>query len=251
MIIFEHVTKEYPTKLALEDLNLQIEDGEIFGLIGHNGAGKTTAIKALTGIHEPTSGRVLVGGYDVQVDPLKTKAMIGYVPDSPDMFLQLSAREYWDLIASIYGVSDEEKVARLKSLLETFPLERTNEALNSYSHGMRQRVFLIGALLPNPSVWVLDEPMTGLDPEASYRLKEMMRTHAKEGNTVLFSTHVLEVAETLCDRIAILQRGHLIFLGTMEELKAQHPGEGLERIYLKLIGSLDESGGGDSHDEPI
>lgn len=250
MISFEHVSKAYPSKVALEDLDLTIEDGEIFGLIGHNGAGKSTAIKALTGVHEPTSGRVLVGGFDVVKDPMKTKAMIGYVPDSPDMFLQLSASEYWDLIASIYGVSDEEKVTRLQELLQTFPLERTDEAISSYSHGMRQRVFLIGALLPDPSVWVLDEPMTGLDPEASFRLKEMMRRHAREGNIVLFSTHVLEVAETLCDRIAILQRGHLIFLGTMEQLKAQYPGEGLERIYLTLIGSLEEATGA-SHEDAI
>ncbi|MGT2785684.1 ABC transporter ATP-binding protein [Streptococcus merionis] len=243
MIEFKEVTKVYGDKTALNQLNLAIESGEIVGLIGHNGAGKSTTIKSLVSVINPTSGTILVDGADLADSRLSIKKRIGYVADSPDLFLRMSADEFWDLIASAYELTQEQKESQLSRLMSLFDLtENRYQTIESFSHGMRQKVFLIGALLPNPDIWVLDEPMTGLDPQAAFDLKELMRKHADEGNTVIFSTHVLEVAEQICDRIAILKKGELIYFGTIAELKALHPDKPLESIYLGMAGREAESG---------
>ncbi|MFS1663381.1 ABC transporter ATP-binding protein [Streptococcus sp. zg-JUN1979] len=237
MIRFEHVSKYYGDKEALSDLQLTIEDGEIFGLIGHNGAGKTTTISILTSIIEASYGEVYVDDLSLSKHRDVIKHKIGYVPDSPDMFLNLTAQEYWQFLANIYGVAKEQSKERIDQLVDLFDLsEQRYEVIDSFSHGMRQKVVIIGALVSDPDIWVLDEPLTGLDPQASYDLKEMMKAHAKTGKCVLFSTHVLAVAEQLCDRIAILKEGKLIYVGTVEELKDQHPDKDLETIYLEMAG---------------
>ncbi|MGT2934075.1 ABC transporter ATP-binding protein [Streptococcus catagoni] len=237
MIEFKHVSKIYGQKEALGDLNLTINDGEIFGLIGHNGAGKTTTISILTSIIEASYGEVFVNGRLLSENRDAVKKLIGYVPDSPDLFLNLTANEYWHFLAKIYGVSSEETENRISQLSQLFDMgSEENNTIDSFSHGMRQKTIVIGALVSNPAIWVLDEPLTGLDPQASYDLKEMMREHANSGNIVLFSTHVLSVAEQLCDRIGILKKGKLIFLGTISELKANYPEKDLESIYLELAG---------------
>ena len=241
MIEFQGVTKDYDGQLALNHLNLTIEDGQIVGLIGHNGAGKSTTIKSLVSVITPTTGRILVDGKDLYSNRLEIKKKIGYVADSPDLFLRLTANEFWELVATSYDMNQQECDDRLAQLLHLFDFaSHRYEVIESFSHGMRQKVFVIGALLSDPDIWVLDEPMTGLDPQASYDLKQMMREHADKGNTVIFSTHVLEVAEQLCDKIAILKKGNLIFYGTIEELKGQHPEQSLESIYLGLAGRREE-----------
>lgn len=217
--------------------NLTINNGEIFGLIGHNGAGKTTTISILTSIIEATYGDVVVDGQVLSANRDAIKKKIGYVPDSPDIFLNLSASEYWHFLGKIYGVADSQVDQRIADLTKVFDLtQQQNDIIDSFSHGMRQKVIVIGALVVNPDIWILDEPLTGLDPQASYDLKEMMKQHAQAGNTVLFSTHVLQVAEQLCNRIGILKQGKLIFVGTLEELKANHPEKDLETIYLEMAG---------------
>ncbi|SDB40581.1 ABC-2 type transport system ATP-binding protein [Streptococcus henryi] len=237
MIKFDHVSKIYGEKEALSDLNLSINDGEIFGLIGHNGAGKTTTISVLTSIIEASYGNVYVDDLLLSEHRDDIKKKIGYVPDSPDIFLNLTANEYWHFLAKIYGVDSEIAQQRITVLSQLFDLtSQVNDMIDSFSHGMRQKVIVIGALISNPDIWVLDEPLTGLDPQASFDLKEMMKEHAKSGKTVIFSTHVLQVAEQLCDRIGILKQGKLIFVGTLEDLKSNHPDKDLETIYLEMAG---------------
>ena len=241
MIEFRDVTKDYDGKLALNHLNLTLESGEIVGLIGHNGAGKSTTIKSLVSVINPTQGQIFVDGKELSSNRLEIKKKIGYVADSPDLFLRLTANEFWELVATSYDMTTAEVEARLGELLAIFDFANHRyEVIESFSHGMRQKVFVIGALLSDPDIWVLDEPLTGLDPQAAFDLKQMMREHADKGNTVLFSTHVLEVAEQLCDKIAILKKGELIFYGTVEDLKAQHPDQSLETIYLGLAGRREE-----------
>ena len=241
MIEFRDVTKDYDGKLALNHLNLTLESGEIVGLIGHNGAGKSTTIKSLVSVINPTQGQIFVDGKELSSNRLEVKKKIGYVADSPDLFLRLTANEFWELVATSYDMTTAEVEARLGELLAIFDFaSHRYEVIESFSHGMRQKVFVIGALLSDPDIWVLDEPLTGLDPQAAFDLKQMMREHANKGNTVLFSTHVLEVAEQLCDKIAILKKGELIFYGTVEDLKAQHPDQSLETIYLGLAGRREE-----------
>ena len=241
MIEFRDVTKDYDGKLALNQLNLTLESGEIVGLIGHNGAGKSTTIKSLVSVINPTQGQIFVDGKELSSNRLEIKKKIGYVADSPDLFLRLTANEFWELVATSYDMTTAEVEARLGELLAIFDFaSHRYEVIESFSHGMRQKVFVIGALLSDPDIWVLDEPLTGLDPQAAFDLKQMMREHADKGNTVLFSTHVLEVAEQLCDKIAILKKGELIFYGTIEGLKGQHPEQSLEAIYLALAGRREE-----------
>lgn len=241
MIEFRDITKDYDGKLALNHLNLTLESGEIVGLIGHNGAGKSTTIKSLVSVINPTQGQIFVDGKELSSNRLEIKKKIGYVADSPDLFLRLTANEFWELVATSYDMTTAEVEARLGELLAIFDFaSHRYEVIESFSHGMRQKVFVIGALLSDPDIWVLDEPLTGLDPQAAFDLKQMMREHANKGNTVLFSTHVLEVAEQLCDKIAILKKGELIFYGTIEGLKGQHPEQSLEAIYLGLAGRREE-----------
>ncbi|HEL2139501.1 TPA: ABC transporter ATP-binding protein [Streptococcus suis] len=237
MIQFDHITKTYGETIALDNLNLTIESGEIFGLIGHNGAGKTTTISLLTSIIEASYGTISVDGLNLEENRDEVKKRIAYVPDSPDIFLHLTALEYWHFMGKVYGVEKDtvdDRIAKLSSLFDM--TARQHEPIDSFSHGMRQKTIIIGALIPNPDIWILDEPLTGLDPQASFDLKQMMKEHAQSGHTVLFSTHVLSVAEQLCDRIAILRKGQLIFVGSLDELKSQYPDKDLETIYLELAG---------------
>ena len=245
MIEFQDVSKTYGATQALKNLKLSIPEGQIVGLIGHNGAGKSTTIKSLVSVINPTAGKILVDGLDLASHRIRIKQKIGYVADSPDLFLRLTAQEFWDLVAASYGLNKQDYENRLVDLLHLFDFaSHRYEVIETFSHGMRQKVFVIGALLSDPDIWVLDEPMTGLDPQAAFDLKQLMRAHSDKGKTVLFSTHVLEVAEQLCDRLAILKKGELIFYGTVAQLKAEHPDQSLEAIYLNLAGRKEE---GESH----
>ena len=237
MIELINVGKSYNGKTkAVDTLNLTIPDGEIFGFLGPNGAGKTTTIKMITGIINADNGNISINGTDIRKDLIKAKKQFGFVPDSPDMFLRLKGIEYLNFMSDIYDVGSEERINIIKKLSERFEMSKAlNDQIQSYSHGMRQKIVLMGALVHNPTVWILDEPMTGLDPKSSYILKEMMREHADKGNTVFFSTHVLEVAEKICDRIAIINKGKILFCGTFEELKDQFKEDNsLENIFLEM-----------------
>jgi ABC-2 type transport system ATP-binding protein len=237
MISFKNVTKTFDGGVkAVDDVSFTVNEGEIVGFIGPNGSGKTTSMKMLTGILNPDSGTIEVGGYNVAVEGLKAKQRIGYISDNPDQFLRLTGREYIDFIADIYGVSLEDRVERTESLSERFGMtDALDRQITSYSHGMRQKIMVIGALIHEPDEWILDEPMTGLDPESAYELKQMMREHADKGHAVLFSTHVLEVAEKLCDRVVIIRYGHVLFEGTLDELQKLHPESSLEEIFIEMM----------------
>lgn len=235
MISIKNVSKVYAgTKKAVDNLSLTIEDGQILAYIGPNGAGKSTTLKMMTGIISSTEGSIEINGYDIAKNPIEAKKQFGFVPDSPDMFLRLKGIEYLNFMADIYDVDEESRNERITRYAEKFEMTGAlNDKILSYSHGMRQKIILMGALVHNPSVWILDEPLTGLDPKSSYALKEMMREHAEAGNTVIFSTHVLEVAEKLCDKVAIINKGTLVFNGTLEELKNGNDGS-LEEIFLDM-----------------
>lgn len=243
MIQFDHVSKKYGKSavLAVDDLNLTIEKGKLFGMIGPNGAGKSTSIKLMTGIIAPTEGRVLVGGHDMAKDPIAAKREIGFVPDSHELYDRLTGLEYLNFMADVYQVGASERKAHIEKYLNLFELEdAAGEQIRSYSRGMKQKLTIIGALIHNPSVWVLDEPMVGLDPKSSHVLKEEMRRHCDAGNTVFFSTHVLEVAERLCDEIAIIDKGKVLARGTMEQLRSGESGSSLEELFLQLTEAEDE-----------
>ena len=237
MIEIKNVSKSYvKNQKSVDSLNLEIKDGEIFGFLGPNGAGKTTTIRMITGILEPDGGDILVDGYSIRSNPIEAKKRFGFVPDSPDIFLKLKGIEYLNFLAEIYDVPIEESQERIEKLTKKFEIyDNLNDTIESYSHGMRQKIVICGALLSNPKNWILDEPMTGLDPKASFDLKEMMREHTKKGNTVFFSTHVLDVAEKLCDRVGIINKGKLVFVGTLEEMKEKFKEQGsLEELFLEI-----------------
>lgn len=222
---------------ATDDISFNIKAGEIAGFAGPNGAGKTTVIKMLTGILKPTSGTAVINGFDINKEPIKAKRSFAYVADNPDILIQLTGLEYLNFIADIYDVSLEKRKEKIGSLSERFGMsDALNTQMREYSHGMRQKLMVISALIHDPPAWILDEPMTGLDPAAAFELKQMMREHAKAGNAVLFSTHVLEVAEQLCDRILIINNGKIISEGTLEYLRLVNPGMTLEEIFVKLTG---------------
>lgn len=237
MIELMGVSKTYNgSAYAVKDLNLNIRDGEIFGFLGPNGAGKTTTIKMITGVLSATDGNIKINGLDIAKEPLKAKKIFGFVPDSPDMFLRLKGIEYLNFMADAYDVSVEDRKERIESLSKRFQMEAAlNDQIQSYSHGMRQKIVIMGVLVHNPEVWILDEPMTGLDPKSSYLLKEMMREHANSGKTVFFSTHVLEVAEKICDRVAIINKGKILFCGTLDEMREHFKeNESLEKMFLEM-----------------
>ncbi len=237
MIEIKNVSKSYvKNKKSVDSLNLEIKNGEIFGFLGPNGAGKTTTIRMITGILDPDEGYILVDGHSIKEEPLEAKKNFGFVPDNPDMFLKLKGIEYLNFLAEVYKVPAEEKQKRIEELTKKFEIyENLNSYIESYSHGMRQKIVICGALLSNPKNWILDEPMTGLDPKASFDLKEMMREHTKKGNTVFFSTHVLDVAEKLCDRVGIINKGKLVFVGTLQEMKEKFKEQGsLEELFLEI-----------------
>ncbi len=238
MIEIKNISKEYKkNKKVINDINLEIKDGEIFGFLGPNGAGKTTTIKMITGILEIDEGDILIDGKSIKKEPIEAKKQIGLVPDNPDVFLKLKGIEYLNFMADIYEVSTEDRVKRIKELSEKFEINNVlNNKIESYSHGMRQKLIIIGVLLHNPKNWILDEPMTGLDPKSSFELKNMMREHANQKNTVFFSTHILDVAERLCDRIGIIDKGKLLFVGTYEDLKKElKENKSLEELFMEIV----------------
>nr|WP_306792819.1 ABC transporter ATP-binding protein [Collinsella urealyticum] len=217
-------------------MSLEIKGGEIFGLLGHNGAGKSTLLNMIAGILSPTSGSIDVDGIDVVADPIAAKKKLCYVGDSPDHLLRLKGHEFLRFIADIYEVPNDVRVSRIARLAEEYGMDaELDNQIQSYSHGMRQKMMVIAALLPNPDNWILDEPMTGLDPKAAWILKRSMREHADAGRTVLFSTHVLDVAEKVVDRVGVISHGELIFVGTVGELRSHfHSNESLEEMFLEL-----------------
>lgn len=222
---------------ATDDISFFIKPGEIVGFAGPNGAGKTTVIKMLTGILKPTSGTAIINGFDITKDPIKAKKSFAYIADNPDILIQLTGLEYLNFIADMYEVSEGYRKEKIHTLAERFGMtDVLNTQMREYSHGMRQKLMVISALIHNPPAWILDEPMTGLDPAAAFELKQMMREHAQAGNAVLFSTHVLEVAEQLCNRILIVKDGKIIEEGTLDYLKLNNPGMTLEEIFVKLTG---------------
>jgi ABC-2 type transport system ATP-binding protein len=238
VIELTHVSKSYNKGKvkAVDDLSLTVRSGEIFGFLGPNGAGKTTTIKMIVGLLKPDMGTITINDLDTQRESLRCKAMTTYVPDYPAVYERLSGLEYLNFIGDVYGVPKKERLERIEKWLDIFELKQAvSSPIQSYSHGMKQKIVLTAALLPAPQVMVLDEPMVGLDPRAAHQLKELMREHCDQGKTLFFSTHIMEVAEKLCDRIGIINKGKLIASGTMDELKTiDHSDESLENIFLEL-----------------
>lgn len=237
MIEIKNVSKSYNsgTIKAVDNLNLNVSKGEIFGFLGPNGAGKTTTIKMMVGLLNPDSGSIHINGVDNRIDPLEAKSSIGYVPDNPNLYDRLTGNEYLNFMADVYQVPSDVRMERISKYLEMFDLkDAAADLIKSYSHGMKQKIALTGALIHNPAVWILDEPMVGLDPKSAHLLKEQMREHCSKGNTVFFSTHILEVAEKLCDRMGIIHKGRLIAIGTMDELRQGDNKDSLENIFLEL-----------------
>jgi len=237
MLELQHVSKSYNKGKvkAVDDLSLVVQPGEIFGFLGPNGAGKTTTIKMIVGLLKPDTGTIGLNGLDTQKDALKCKSITTYVPDYPAIYERLTGMEYLNFIGDVYGVMKKDRLERIEKWLEIFELaQAVASPIQSYSHGMKQKIVLIAALLPAPQVMVLDEPMVGLDPRASHHLKELMREHCDQGKTLFFSTHIMEVAEKLCDRIGIINKGKLIACGTMEELRKLDKEQSLEHIFLDL-----------------
>jgi ABC-2 type transport system ATP-binding protein len=232
MLNISHLTKRYGDKVAVDDLSLRIAPGEIYGFIGHNGAGKTTTLKAAVGIMQYDSGTITIDGLDLQADPLGCKAKIAYIPDNPDLYDYMTGIKYLNFIADVFGVSPEDRSRRIRELADR--LELTSDLaqpISAYSHGMKQKLAIISAWIHTPRLILMDEPFVGLDPKASHLLKQMMREHCNSGGAIFFSTHVLEVAEKLCDRVAIIKQGRLIRSGTMEEVKGD---DSLEEVFLEL-----------------
>lgn len=238
MIEIKNVSKSYKKgNKVIDKINLEIKNGEIFGFLGLNGAGKTTTIKMMTGILEIDEGDILIDGKSITNDSIKAKKQFGLVPDSPDVFLKFKGIEYLNFIADCYNVTQEDREEKIERLSKEFKMyDELDNKIESYSHGMRQKIVIIGVLLHNPQNWILDEPITGLDPKSSFELKRLMREHANEGKTVFFSTHILEIAEKLCDRIAIINDGKILFVGTLEELKNKYGNKkSLEEIFVNMI----------------
>ena len=232
MLRIEHLTKKYGEKKAIDDLTLHIQKGEIYGFIGHNGAGKTTTIKACCGILAFDEGEIFIDGTSVKADPLTCKKKLAYIPDNPDLYEFLSGIKYLNFIADVFRVDKETREAKIKELADTFEITADlAQPVSAYSHGMKQKLAIIAAFIHSPELIIMDEPFVGLDPKAAHILKQMMRKHCDEGGAIFFSTHVLEVAEKLCDKVAIIKQGKLVASGTMEEVKGD---ESLESVFLEL-----------------
>ena len=232
MLKIEHLTKTYGEKKAVDDLTLHIAPGEIYGFIGHNGAGKTTTLKSVVGILQFDEGEILINGKSIRTAPLECKRDIAYIPDNPDLYDYMSGIKYLNFIADIFGVSAVDRKERIRKYSELFELTADlAQPIAAYSHGMKQKLAIIAAWLHSPKLIIMDEPFVGLDPKASHLLKDMMREVCDEGGAIFFSTHVLEVAEKLCDKVAIIKGGKLVRSGTMEEVKGD---DSLEEVFLEL-----------------
>ena len=237
MLKINNLTKRYGDKKAVDNLSLHIQKGEIYGFIGHNGAGKTTTIKSCCGILNFDEGDILVDGVSIKDDPLSCKKKIAYIPDNPDLYEFLSGIKYLNFVADVFGVSRQDREERISKYADMFELTKDlAQPINAYSHGMKQKLAVISALIHDPKLIIMDEPFVGLDPKASHLLKQTMREHCDKGGAIFFSTHVLEVAEKLCDKVAIIKGGKLITSGTMEEVKGD---TSLENVFLELEGEKD------------
>ena len=245
LIQTSHLTKRFGEKLAVNDVSFQVQSGEIFGFLGPNGAGKTTTIKMIVGLLKPTSGLVQVGGYDVQSQPLQAKAVNGYVPDEPNLYAKLTGRELLRFVGDLYGIERQQVERRSEELLRLFDLaEAGDDTIDSYSHGMQQKTAIASALVHDPRALVLDEPTVGLDPKSARLIKDILRQLADRGAAIFLSTHILEIAERMCDRIGIINQGSLIAVGTMQELRSARQDEidsetTLEDIFLGLTGGAE------------
>lgn len=234
MLKIEHLTKAYGEKKAVDDLNLHIAPGEIYGFIGHNGAGKTTTLKSVAGILQFDAGEIYIDGMSIKENPLECKRRFAYIPDNPDLYDYMTGIKYLNFIADIFGVGANDRQARIRKYADALELTADlAQPIAAYSHGMKQKLAIIAAWLHEPKLILMDEPFVGLDPKASHLLKEMMREVCDEGGAIFFSTHVLEVAEKLCDKVAIIKSGRLIRSGTMEEVKGD---ESLEDVFLEMEG---------------
>ena len=232
MLKIEHLTKKYGEKVAVDDLSLEITSGEIYGFIGHNGAGKTTTLKAIVGIQDFDSGEIYIDGHSIKTEPLTCKKIFAYIPDNPDLYEYMTGMRYLNFIADIFGVPQDIRQERIKKYADIFELYKDlAQPISAYSHGMKQKLAIISAWIHDPKVIIMDEPFVGLDPKAAHELTRMMRELCDNGGAIFFSTHVLEVAEKLCDKIAIIKMGKLIKSGTMEEVKGD---SSLESVFLEL-----------------
>lgn len=232
MLQIEHLTKIYGDKRAVDDLSIHINPGEIYGFIGHNGAGKTTTIKACCGLLAPDEGEIFINGISMLGEPLECKKKLAYIPDNPDLYEFMTGIQYLNFVADIFGVSSEKRSQSINKYADMFEItDNLSQSISEYSHGMKQKLAIISALIHEPKLIIMDEPFVGLDPKASYLLKELMHEVCEGGGAIFFSTHVLDVAEKLCDKVAIIKDGKLIKSGTMEEVKGD---KSLESVFLKL-----------------
>ena len=234
MIEIKNVTKKYGNNIALKDVSFTVNDGEIFAFIGHNGAGKTTLIKAIVGIHKFDEGDILINGKSIKLDPVSCKKEMAFVPDNPELYEQMKAIDFINFICDIYEVPQDIREKNIKKYAKLFEIENNlNDTVESFSHGMKQKIALISALAHDPKILIMDEPFVGLDPKAVFDVKEIMNEMIKEGKIVFFSTHILDVAEKLCSRVAIIKKGELVKVGNMKEIKGD---ESLEKVLLELEG---------------
>ena len=234
MIEIKNVTKKYGDNVALKNVSFTVNDGEIFAFIGHNGAGKTTLIKSIVGIHEFDEGEILINGKSIKNDSIKCKKEMAFVPDNPELYEQMKAIDFINFICDMYEVPQQEREENIKKYAKMFDIEKNlNDTIESFSHGMKQKVALISALAHNPKVLIMDEPFVGLDPKAVYDVKEIMNEMIKDGKIIFFSTHILDVAEKLCSRVAIIKKGELLKVGSMNEIKGD---TSLEQVFLELEG---------------
>ncbi len=234
MIEIKNVTKKYGDNIAIKNMSFDVNDGEIFAFIGHNGAGKTTLIKAIVGIHNFEEGDILINGKSIKSDPIACKKEMAFVPDNPELYEQMKAIDFIDFICDMYEVSQEVREKNIKKYAKMFEIEdKLNDTIESFSHGMKQKVALIAALAHDPKVLIMDEPFVGLDPKAVFDVKEIMNEMVKEGKIIFFSTHILDVAEKLCSRVAIIKKGELVKVGSMSEIKGD---KSLETVFLDLEG---------------
>ena len=243
VIEIKNFSKKYggSKDFAVRDFSLNVKPGEVFGFLGHNGSGKSTTIKSLIGVQSITDGQILICGYDIVRQPLQAKQNIGYVSDNHAVYEHLTGREYVNYVANLYGISQSERDEKIKKYVDMFNLtDAFDREIKGYSHGMKQKIMVISSLVHNPKVWVLDEPLTGLDPVSSYQIKECMKEHAKKGNVVFFSSHVIEVVEKVCDKIAIIKKGELQGVYKLKELKEK--GQSLEKLYMSFSGEKEIRG---------
>ncbi|HEY5119502.1 MAG TPA: ABC transporter ATP-binding protein [Anaerolineales bacterium] len=243
LIETKNLVKLFGDKTAVNNISFDVRGGEVFGFLGPNGAGKTTTIKMIVGLLQPTSGNVKVAGYDVQTQPMQAKATSGYVPDTPNLYMKLSAREFLRFVGDLYEMKRAKAEERIDELLKLFDLtDVRDDLIDSYSHGMKQKTALAAALIHDPKVLVLDEPTVGLDPKSARLIKDILRQLADRGAAVFLSTHILEIAERMCDRIGIIDHGNLVAVGTMDELRSMgKSGSSLEDIFLALTGGAEEA----------